>query len=91
MDIGAVEAQVSPANNAPLLTNPAKQVNGTLTFSFTNIPNADFTVLASTNVALPLGRWSILSLVTQGSPGQYQFSDPVATNYPQRFYQVVSP
>ena len=35
--------------------------------------------------------WTMLAPAIQYSPGQYQFTDPGATNYPQRFYQVVSP
>ena len=95
VDIGAAEAQLAPSNNRPLLTNPTVQAGGVaggvLSFSFTNVPDADFTVLASSNIDLPLGQWTLLGQMTQASPGQYQFSDPDATNYPMRFYQVVSP
>jgi hypothetical protein len=52
---------------------------------------AAFTVLASTNVALPLGQWSILGAPVQYLPWRYQFTDLDATNYPRRFYRVVSP
>ncbi len=55
------------------------------------ILNADFTVPASTNLALPLTDWLPIGNAAQNPPGQYQFTDPGATNYPQRFYQVVSP
>jgi hypothetical protein len=89
VDIGAVEAQW--ASSPPLLRSPARGTNGTITLSFTTVPVADFTVLASTNVALPLGQWSILGEALQNVPGQYLFTDPGATNYPQRFYRVVSP
>lgn len=57
-------------------------------FSFTNIPGALFTVLATTNVTLPLSDWTVLGTVTEGPPGQFQFSDPQATNNPQRYYRV---
>ena len=59
VDIGAVEAQFAPANNPPLLMNSAlfhRQRRRHFQFMFTNVPDADFTVLASTNVALPLSR-----------------------------------
>jgi hypothetical protein len=91
VDIGAVEAQWAPAGNPPLLSSPARASDGTFSFSFTTVSNADFSVLSSTNVALPSGQWSVLGPALQSAPGHYQFSDPAATNYPQRFYRVVSP
>ena len=52
-----------------------------------------FTVLASTNVALPLAQWSNLGPVFESpfGSGKYPVSDPQATNYNQRFYRVTSP
>lgn len=91
VDIGAVEAQFAPANNRPVIRNSSVLAGGALSFNFTNVPNADFTVLATTNLALTLSQWIILAPAIQGSPGQYQFTDIFATNYPQRFYRVVSP
>jgi hypothetical protein len=92
VDIGAVEVQLAPANNRPVLKNFAMQAgNSAFQFSFTNIPNADFTVLASTNVVTPLSQWIPLGVPTQSAPGQYQFIDPSAINYPKRFYELVSP
>ena len=94
VDIGAVEAQLTPANDRPRLMNSAWiTVGGTnsFQFTFTNIADADFTALASTNVALPLTDWTVLGNITEISPGWYLFTDPSVTNYPQRFYEVVSP
>ncbi len=58
---------------------------GPFSLSFSNAPGATFTVLGTTNVALPLNQWSNLGTATEISPGQYQFSDPNATNAAQ-FY-----
>lgn len=80
VDIGAVERQVVSATNAPVLK-----------LTFTSSPDTDFTMRAATNVALPAGQWDILGPPTQDSPGQYQFTDLFAPDYPQRFYQVISP
>jgi hypothetical protein len=91
VDIGAVEAQFAPANNRPVLRLARVQPGGAWGISFTNIPNTDFTVLTSTNLALPLNQWSILGPATQNPPGQYQFNDSTATNHAARFYQAVSP
>jgi len=94
VDIGAVEAQWAPANLPPLLWNSAWTAPGgarCFQCTFSSVTNADFTVLATTNLALPLRDWTMLAPAIQCSPGQYQFTDPGATNYAQRFYQVVSP
>ena len=94
VDIGAVEAQIAPAGNPPQLAGSSYLPDGgtnAFTFMFTNVPDADFTVLATTNVSLPSGQWTPVGIAAQSPPGQYQFTQPDATNYPQRFYRVVSP
>lgn len=83
-----------PANNPPVLKNALWTSAGgsnTFQFSFTNVPSADFTALASTNVSLPLTDWTVLGNIQEISSGQYQFTDSATNNFPQRFYQVVSP
>ena len=80
VDIGAVELQGVSATNGPVLK-----------LTFTSSPDTDFTVLASTNVTLASSLWTPLGLALQNPPGQYQFNDLAAPNYPHRFYQVVSP
>jgi hypothetical protein len=91
-DLGAVECQ-APVTNRPVLANASLSAGGakTFQFTFTNPPVADFTVVASTNLALPLTNWTVLGEAMQVTPGQYQFSDPQATNFPVRFYDVRSP
>ena len=112
VDIGAVEAQTAPANDRPVLQNARIYLNGVpglvpgtfFGFSFTNVPNADFTVLTSTNLTSPLAQWTVLGNAPPDSvPGQYEFFDQlhttaggVGTNVavvfnPQKFYRVVSP
>ena len=94
VDIGAVEAQYAPANRPPLVGNSswtAPGGAGCFQFAFSNATNADFSVLAATNPALPLADWTLLAPAIQCSPGQYQFTDPGATNYLQRYYRVISP
>jgi hypothetical protein len=65
--------------------------NGAFGFAFTNNPGASFTVLATTNLTQPLGDWITLTGLTEPFPGQFEFTDPGATNNPQRFYRVRSP
>ncbi|MBC8096167.1 MAG: hypothetical protein H7Y43_10170 [Akkermansiaceae bacterium] len=71
----------------PQLINPIA-TNGQFQFAFTNIASQPFTVLATTNLALPISNWTVLGLATEGPPGQFQFTDPQATNNPKRFYRV---
>jgi hypothetical protein len=64
--------------------------NGAFQFGFTNIAGATFSALAATNLMQPLSNWTTLGTVTDSPPGQFQFTDPQATNSPQRFYRVSS-
>jgi hypothetical protein len=34
--------------------------------------------------------WTALGVVTELAPGRFQFNDPQAANYPQRFYRARS-
>ena len=61
---------------------------GAFHFSFGYTVGTSFAALGSTNLLLPLNEWPILGGVTEISPGQFQFTDPQATNSPQRFYRV---
>ena len=64
---------------------------GAFQLSFTNLDGLSFTVLATTNLALPLTNWTVLGTPVESPPGQYQFTDPQATNKATRFYRVSSP
>ena len=65
--------------------------NGAFQFTFTNAANTAFSVLATTNVSLPSSNWTVLGTATNAGGGIYQFTDPGATNHPQRFYQLRGP
>ena len=80
-----------PIPTAPTLIDAKTLTNGAFQFAFTNSVGAIFGVLTSTNVALPLTNWTALGGATEVSPGQFQFTDPQATNNPQRFYVIRSP
>ena len=75
----------------PRLSALQVQANGTFQFAFTNTPGASFSVLATTNLTQPFNTWTPLTGLTEVSPGQFQFTDPQATNTRQRFYRVRSP
>jgi hypothetical protein len=91
-DIGAVEGIYNSAGPGRL-TGPTRLDNGSFQFGFTNYTDTSFTVLGTTNLALPLNRWWNLGATLEmpvGS-GQFQFTDPQATNHAQRYYRVSSP
>jgi hypothetical protein len=79
----AVTAPQFGSSNSAIISGGG---TGPFNFSFTNAPGATFTVLGTTNVALPIGQWSNLGTATEVSPGNYQFSDPNATSNPAQFY-----
>lgn len=81
--IGVV-GQVAP----PQLLTPLVLGNGSFEFGFSNAAGASFTVLTTTNVALPLSNWTPLGPPTEISAGYYWFTDSNATNHPRRFYRV---
>ena len=77
-----------PVPIAPTLTGVTRLTNGAFQFAFANSQGVFFSVLASTNASLPLSNWTALGSATEVSPGQYQFTDPQATNAPCRFYRL---
>ena len=79
-------AQIDPFT----LTGAQVPGNGAFQFGFTNIAGATFTALAATNLMQPLSNWTTLGTVTDSPPGQFQFTDTMATNSPQRFYRINS-
>ena len=80
-----------PPVTPPQLTGAILLTNGGFQFSFTNVAAANFTVLCSTNVALPLSNWTPLGPVTEIAPGQYQFTDPSSASNAARYYRIRSP
>jgi hypothetical protein len=77
----------------PVLAGPQRLPNGAFRFTFTNNQGSGipFTVLATTNLALPVAQWANLGAPVYLGGGQYQITDLQATNRPRRFYLVTSP
>jgi hypothetical protein len=65
--------------------------NGAFRFTFSNVVGAPFSVLVASDPLSPLSNWPVLGPATETEPGQFQFSDPNATQHTQRFYRVRSP
>jgi len=73
------------------LVNAQMQSDGAFRFSFTNDPNASFTVLTATDLSLPIRYWKVAGLAVMSAPGQFQFiSQPMPNDF-TRFYAVRSP
>lgn len=70
------------------LNGPALQEGTNLSFGFASTAGLIFTILGTTNLALPLADWPALGTAIEPVPGQYQFTDPLGTNHAQRFYRV---
>jgi hypothetical protein len=60
--------------------------NGVFQLSFTNTPGLNFSILASTNIAVSVTNWTVLGMPTENPAGQYQFTDSVTNNV--QFYRV---
>src|SRR5262249_20257805 len=84
--IGFTWAAVTPIQQFTL-TAPKRLSNVAFQFGYTNVSGKAASIYASTNLAA----WSLVGVATQLSPGVYQFTDPSATSYPRRFYQLRSP
>jgi hypothetical protein len=62
-----------------------------LQFGFSNTQTASLTVLATTNLSLPLSNWTVVGMASNTGPGQFQFTSQPTTNDSQLFYVVRSP
>jgi hypothetical protein len=89
VDIGAVEVQW--AANPIRLAACTRTTNGAIQITLTNLLGASLTMLAATNLSLPLSTWTVLGPIPEIGPGQFQFIDPAPTNRPQRLYRVRCP
>jgi subtilisin family serine protease len=79
---------------SPLVITPASAQllpNGSFQLAFTAAPGATCTVLATSDPSQPLSNWTVAGAPAEVSAGQFQFTDPQATNNAQRFYRVRSP
>lgn len=91
-DIGAVEG-VYYAPGPGKISGITKLGNGSVKFSFTNVTDAVFPVLATTNISQSITNWTQIGFATESpvGSGQFPFTDLKAPNFPQRFYRLKSP
>lgn len=76
---------------AAIVAGPLKLGSGTMQLTFTSLPAVPFTILATTKIAMPLSNWTTPGTLSEAPPGQYQFTDLQATNFPCRFYLILAP
>ena len=76
---------------APTLSGPTLLPGGSFQFSFSGTPGATYSVLFTTNLALPLSAWKVVGPATVSAPGQFQFTATPSTATPKGFYRVGSP
>ena len=83
--IGAVTVYGSPVLGSPVLSG------GSLTFSGTGgIPDAQYRILTSTDVALPLASWTPIATNTFAPDGSYSYTQSFPTNAAS-FFLLVTP
>ena len=64
---------------------------GPFQFTFSNPAGLSYTVLATTDIALPASSWTALGAPVSIGGGVYQFTDTDSASYPRRFYQLKTP
>ena len=72
------------------ITQFARAGDGNFQLSGTGSTNQPYRVLATTNLALPVSDWLQVGSGTFAN-GAFSFTDLNATNYPERFYLLVTP
>jgi sugar lactone lactonase YvrE len=81
----------SAAPLPPAIANWTFNASTQVQLQFTGSSHCAYTVLTTTNVALPLSSWVPLNTMIETSPGHYQCTDTNAPCGSQRFYAVRGP
>ena len=79
------------ASGISTVLKPILNPSGQFLLQFIGSTNAEYTVLASTNLAVPLSNWVTLGNAAVLSNTLFQFVDTNSTNFPARFYMLRSP
>jgi autotransporter-associated beta strand protein len=74
----------------PYIWSISRRANGSMSFTATGEPGQSYSLMSSTNVALPLANWTVL---TSGTIAESPFTlnDLTATNALRRFYYLRMP
>jgi len=85
-----VAAGAAVAAPPPQFTNIVQGTGSSFTLSGTGPASAGYRLLATTNIVLPLSNWpTVATGIFSG--GVFSYTDAQATNYPLRFYRLVTP
>lgn len=87
VDIGAYENQWATAP----VTFKSAITGGGVQLMITNAPGAYFTVLGAGSLTTPLASWTVLGVMSEISPGQFQWTDASYTNRSLRFFRLRNP
>lgn len=87
VDIGAYEHQWA---TTPATVNPAITGNG-VQLAITNTPGAYFTVLGAGSLTTPPASWTVLGVMSEISPGQFQWTDASYASHAMRFLRLRNP
>jgi DNA-binding beta-propeller fold protein YncE len=79
------------AATAPVMGAPVRMPDGSFQLNFTGTAGASYSVLFSTNLALPLGAWTVVGTATNTSGDQFQFTAPPSPGTPAGFFLLRSP
>jgi len=86
----AVDGTLRVIPAPPAISGVTKLPDGNVSFMLTGTTGQPYSVLASTNVALPIASWQVLTSGTAPA-ASWLFTDLTATNHPGRFYTTSTP
>jgi pectate lyase len=93
--VGTSWADVTPTSGAPpsppanpVITNAAMTVDGFVLSGTNGLANADYDVLTSTNLTLPLSQWVAIGTDSFGTNGHFTFASSIAPDVRQKFYRI---
>ena len=72
----------------PVINSVSISGNGLIFIGTGGVGNANYFVLASTNIALPLANWTCILTNQFDSAGNFDFTNSINTNWPQTFYSL---
>jgi hypothetical protein len=83
---GATNFTLTVSSYQPTISTNVSYSNHQFTLQFSGAPGGTYTVLATTNLALPFSNWVEAGSATLTSNGLFQYIDPKTAEYPQRFF-----
>jgi hypothetical protein len=92
-DTGPTTELYDPASvvATPAWLSLAKLSDEKVRITFRDTPGLSFSVLTTTDLAIPVNQWPSVGIAVETSPGHYLFTDSSTANVSQRFFRVRSP